>query len=323
MNVVNPQGWLKNALKRGSVKDLHRFSESIRRTWEESEAYYRFGYDDEDLISKLEFIRRQHELVKDNMQRHAQVAESVHAFVHDPSINKVTVEGKTVVSDDSVDKMGLGDRTTEEGFGERMRLPVGVAALYAESLFIEIALKGTTTEYDRVLAISNLTQLWRVYYIPKRGKDVHPCLYRTEELMDFSYDCPNTSVIPFECPFLEMRCDADGWKIGRGINVSARCDIYVGHGTNLMLLVRPLVNPLYQRNIDVIHAVLKMTVRLFRVVFPEPKSLSAHPRGHLFNIRIKWRPEFFVTELWSSSWVDRSLQAPSCGCEPVLRFFDI
>ena len=268
MSVVNPQGFIANALKKGKVKDLHRFSESVCMTCDGAEDALMFGGG--EWKSDIEFILRKRDVYRRLFTLNNEtIAETIKQFVHDPTVNKITYEGKTFISDDKVREPIID--------GDIIRLSRSQASFIVEYLFVKFnadtqtALwKCSASACECVVAVSMLTGSWRLYFVPGELRDQ----VSMGSMKRAGIDIVMAEVIPGGCTFLEMQCLEDGWRVACGVNISSRCDIYFDTSC-IEVLVRPQTDPLVQAEVQTLHTVISSARRLFENTIHETSVVKS------------------------------------------------
>jgi len=267
MSVINPRGFINNVLKKGKVKDLHRFSESVCQTCDEAADAQMFRG---DWSSDIEFITRKRDVYKTIFSSNVEsIAQRIWQFVHDPSVNKIVFEDKTFLSDDKVKKPMVD--------GEIIRISTSEAAFLVEYMFVKMNADTQTALWSCAassckcfIAISTLSGAWRLYFVPEQLQSQVKVGIMTKAGIDVEL----AEVLPGGCTFLEMQCLRDGWKISSGVNITSRCDVYIDTAS-IRVLVRPMVDPIVQAEIQALHTVISSARRLFETTIAEESEVRS------------------------------------------------
>ena len=276
MSVVNAKGWLRNALKKEKVKDLHALAECIAKTTVEKKTLCFSGDWKSEIDFVLSRIERYIECISKDMQA---IAKDIHRFIYDPSVNKLVFDTTTLISVDNMEKPLIE--------GDVIRVRHSQAAILAECLFLNSSTKalgltvGKDANDESVLSSSDLLGqgAWRVCYAPR---EVLACV-RLSEISCGNQTIKYADVLPGGYVFVEVSCQKEDWHVAGGINIGPRCDLYFER-ESIKLAIRPFVEPLIPEEVDVLQRALRTATWLYEEQISKPEhdrkiTYSVLPNG--------------------------------------------
>jgi len=252
MSVVNPSGWLKNAIKKGKVKDLHALTESICKTCDGVKDVLLF---DGEWGEEVDFILERRDMYRQMFTLDGEVrsmSKCVTDFVHDPTVNKFCHGGKTFISDDGMIVPAVDGDVTRLSPGPARRVVEYSLIEQFAAMERERLVKHNLSPNQCVIAIGCLTDFWRMYFIPR---DLVPYVCTTSMAIG-GVDVELASAVPRGCSFIEMaNTKFGGWTVVAGVNISTRCDLYVNRRT-VKVLFEPIVDPFIDAEVRILHTVV-------------------------------------------------------------------
>lgn len=249
--VANPEGFINNSLKKGTVKDVTRLCYSLSKTYH-TDTGEALQEDEKDSLRRLLKNRDGLFMLVDTMPLAQQVYEVMFG-----DRNKVTVGPRSYIIENKPIEPTSNDNTYHIS-----HLQAPFLLQYLVLLYAKLAKKRVNPDTDYAICAPQIIESFRLVTIPKNMSHV------------FSVNKTQYAGIPLTLMdrgprgygFIEFSCLKDGWNLASGVHISERCDIFIDDDV-LTVRICILTEPFIEEEVSFVKSVLKQAELIFQGVY--------------------------------------------------------
>lgn len=258
--VANPEGYIKNVIKKGTAKDVSRLCYSLCKTYQKQPLDKTIDNESKESLLRLIQTRDCMFINMDMME----FAQAVYEVVHGDR-NKVTVGRRTYI----VQKKNIPPQS-EKGVYHVSEADASFVFQYLAVFYLKQIFSKTCPEtINYAIGGSKVVDAFRLVTIPKN----HSKEFFVSKTHYAGVPITLVEKSPIGYEFVEFSCFEDGWHAACGIYVGDRCDIFIDDAV-LTVRILLMLHHMCDQEIHFIQSTLHHAELIFKKLYGHDPMVS-------------------------------------------------